>query len=149
MDIQTQCLHNEVNKGIIKCRGVYSLWCKKHNISYNKMLVFYTIREYGFCTQKQICDNYLLPRQTMNNVITNMCNEGLLEVSNLKSKGKEKAFVLTDKGIEYSKEVIESLNNMEERATEIMGREKISEMIKLVFEYDLAIARALEEIENE
>ena len=36
-----------INCAIIKFRGVYSLWSKKHGISYNEMLVFYTIRDQG------------------------------------------------------------------------------------------------------
>ena len=42
------------------------------------MLVLYTIREFGFCTQKQICDSYLLPRQTVNHVISEMKKDGIL-----------------------------------------------------------------------
>ena len=61
---------NDINRAIIKARGIYSEWSARHGISYHEMLVLYTIREFGFCTQKQICDSYLLPRQTMNNVIT-------------------------------------------------------------------------------
>ena len=46
-------LINKLNKEIIKLRGTYSLWSGLHHISYNEMLVLYTIREYGFCTQKR------------------------------------------------------------------------------------------------
>lgn len=37
-----------------------------YNISYNEMLVFYILREFDFCTQKQIYDSYMLPRQAIN-----------------------------------------------------------------------------------
>ncbi len=145
MDYSVQQLHNNVNKAIIKCRGVYSAWSKKHNISYNRMLVIYTIREYGYCCQKQMCDNYLLPRQTMNNVITAMRNEGLLSVSDAYTKGREKAFVLTPKGIEYSKPFLDSINTFEQTAAEKMGIEKILAMTELVMEYDRVLAESLEE----
>ena len=36
-----------------------------YNISYNEMLVLYTLCEFDFCTQKQIYDGYMLPRQAM------------------------------------------------------------------------------------
>lgn len=52
---------NDINRAIIKARGIYSEWSARHGISYHEMLVLYTIREFGFCTQKQICDSYLLP----------------------------------------------------------------------------------------
>ena len=72
MEYKIQKLYDQVNQAIIRCRGVYSMWAKNNNVSYNRMLVLYTIREFGFCTQKQICDSYLLPRQTVNHVISEM-----------------------------------------------------------------------------
>ncbi len=147
-DKQIQQLHNELNKAIIKCRSVYSLWSKEHDISYNRMLVLYTIREYGFCTQKQICDSYLLPRQTINNTIAKMRNEGLLEISPQNSNGKEKAFVLTDKGSKYAKRLLKSLNDVEQRTVKMVGKEKIIAMTETVLEFDNALMKALEESAN-
>ena len=95
MDHEIQKLHDQVNQAIIRCRRVYSVWAKKNKVSYNRMLVLYTIREYGSCTQKQVCDSYMLPRQTVNHVITEMRKEGILAVSEEMSRGKEKALVLT------------------------------------------------------
>ena len=69
MGKKKQQLFDEVNRAIIKFRGTYSEWSTRHGISYNEMLVLYSIREAGYCTQKQICENYLLPKQTINNVI--------------------------------------------------------------------------------
>ena len=91
MDHEIQKLHDQVNQAIIRCRRVYSVWAKKNKVSYNRMLVLYTIREYGSCTQKQVCDSYMLPRQTVNHVITEMRKEGILAVSEEMSRGKEKA----------------------------------------------------------
>ena len=99
MEYKIQKLYDQVNQAIIRCRGVYSMWAKNNNVSYNRMLVLYTIREFGFCTQKQICDSYLLPRQTVNHVISEMKKDGILVTDPEKSTGKEKALVLTPNGI--------------------------------------------------
>ena len=86
MEYKIQKLYDQVNQAIIRCRGVYSMWAKNNNVSYNRMLVLYTIREFGFCTQKQICDSYLLPRQTVNHVISEMKKDGIL-VTDPEGKG--------------------------------------------------------------
>ena len=52
------------------------------------MLVFYTIRDCGYCTQKQMCEQYLLPRQTMNNIVSALCREGLLEEAPAAREGR-------------------------------------------------------------
>lgn len=78
MDSQSQQLHNKVNHTIVKCRGLCSQWAKRIGVNYIRMLLFYTVRDYGYCTQKQMCDQYLLPRQTMHNIVSALCREGLL-----------------------------------------------------------------------
>ena len=145
MDHEIQKLHDQVTQAIIRCRRVYSMWAKENNVSYNRMLVLYTIREYGFCTQKQVCDSYLLPRQTINHVIAEMKKEGILEINKEKCTGKEKAFVLTKSGEEYSEKLLHSLSIMEERAVKQLGEERIRTMTKLFMEYDQLLEDSLEE----
>lgn len=145
MEQKTKELWAQINRAIIKFRGVYVAWSKKHEISYNEMLVFYTIRDNGFCTQKYICDSYLLPRQTMNHVFANLCAAGIIEESAAYGSGREKAFVLTDKGKTYAEPLIASLNRIEETAIERMGAKRIQAMTELVREFDLALNTALEE----
>lgn len=146
MDNKTQQMHNRVNHAIIKCRGVYSQWAKRRGVNYNRMLVFYTIRDYGYCTQKQMCDQYLLPRQTMNNIVTALCREGLLTEDPARRQGREKIYILTEAGADYSARHLASLNAVEERAAQIFGTERIGMMADLVMEYDRALADALEEL---
>lgn len=122
MEYKIQKLYDQVNQAIIRCRGVYSMWAKNNNVSYNRMLVLYTIREFGSCTQKQICDSYLLPRQTVNHVISEMKKDGILVADPEKSTGKEKALVLTPEGERYSEKLLYSLSRMEERAAKPSGR---------------------------
>ncbi len=145
MDYEVQKLHDRVNQAIIRCRRVYSMWAKEHKVSYNRMLVLYMIREYGFCTQKQVCDSYLLPPQTVNHVIKEMRKEGILELSVEKSHGKEKALVLTKGGEMYSEKLLYSLSIVEEKAAERLGAEKIKQMTELFMEYDQVMEEVLEE----
>lgn len=136
-------LINELNKEIIKLRGIYSLWSGLHNISYNEMLVLYTVREYGFCTQKQVCDNYLLPRQTINNVITRMRKDDILRPEPNLNTGREKAFVLTEYGQEYAGKFMDSLSEMEVQAVSLTGTQKMEELLLLLSEHSQALQSAM------
>jgi len=109
------------------------------------MLVIYTIREFGFCTQKQICDSYLLPRQTMNNVITRMRKDALLEYSSAHSIGREKAFVLSEKGAGYIAPLLASLEGMEAGALELLGGERLAMLTELLSNYNKALCTVMEE----
>jgi len=121
------------------------MWSSVHGISYNEMLVFYTIREQGFCIQKQICENYLLPRQTINHVIAGLRENGLLQYSEEHSKGREKAFVLSAKGRDYAEPFLASLEAVESRALEKLGTDKLHTLTALLLEYDQALGDALDE----
>ena len=138
-------LLNGINRAIIKFRGLYSRWSNEHSISYHEMLVLYTIREHGFCTQKQICDRYLLPKQTINHVIAVLRKEGILQYDESHGRGREKAFVLSEKGREYAAPFLASLDTVENRALELLGKDKLQTLTGLLLEYDNALQTALEE----
>ncbi len=137
-------LLNEINQAIIKFRGSYSRWSAAQGIRYNEMLVLYTIRDQGYCTQKQICDSYLLPPQTINHVISTMRRDGLLCQSPGQGTGREKAFVLTEKGQAYARPFLASLEQGESAALNRMGHEKLAALAHLLQEYDQALQEALE-----
>lgn len=145
MDKESLNLINSINRGIIKCRGVYSSWSRVHGVSYHEMLVLHTLREYGYCTQKQVCDSYILPKQTIHNVISAMRREGILVYDEENSRGREKAFVLSDKGREYAADFLSSLDAVENRALEALGKEKLGKLTELLLEFDSALNTALEE----
>lgn len=145
MEKNKQKLFDNVNRAIIKFRAIYFEWSRRHNISYHEMLVLYTIRENGYCTQKQICDNYLLPKQTIHNIISNMRENGILIYDKSLSVSREKVFVLSEKGREYAAPFLESLDLVESGAMEILGKEKLNKLIGLLLEYDMALNKALNE----
>lgn len=145
MDGETRNLLAAVNCAVIQYRGLYAAWSKEHGISYNEMLVLYTIGEQGFCTQKQICDSYLLPRQTMNHVILDLKGRGLLEVSPEHSVGREKAFVLTRAGEIYAAPLLRSLNEIEQKTVERLGQEHIRALVDRLLAYDRTLQQAMEE----
>lgn len=145
MDQESLKLLTEINRGIIQFRGLYAAWARDRGISYHELLVLYTIRDQGFCTQKQICSSYLLPRQTMNHVILEMRERGLLELSPEHCTGREKAFVLSEQGRQYAAPLLESLNALELQTLNEIGRDRIRAMIQAVFSYDHALKKAMKE----
>lgn len=143
MDQESLKLLSEINRAIIHFRGLYAAWAKEHGISYHELLVLYTIREQGFCTQKQICDSYLLPRQTMNHVFLDLRKRGLLELNSEHCVGREKAFVLSPQGEQYAQPLIAALNQVELEALETFGKPALQAMIGDVLSYAQALETAM------
>lgn len=147
MDQGSLKLLAEINRAIIQFRGLYAAWSKEHGISYHELLVLYTIRDQGFCTQKQICDSYLLPRQTMNHVMLDLRKRGLLELSPEHCTGREKAFVLSEEGKRYAGPLLEALNRMELQTLEAVGTQNIRALVQAVLTYDEALEHAMKACE--
>lgn len=147
MDRESLKLLADINRAVIQFRGLYAAWSKEHGISYHELLVLYTIRDQGFCTQKQICDSYLLPRQTMNHVILDLRKRGLLELSPKHCIGREKAFVLSKQGKRYAQPLLEALDRMEMQALEAFGTQNMQAMVQAVLSYDKALEHAMKACE--
>lgn len=145
MDAASLKLLAELNCAVIQFRGLYAAWAKRHGISYNEMLVYYTIRDQGYCTQKQLCDSYLLPRQTINHVMLDLRARGLLALSPDHCTGREKAFVLTPWGREYAAPLLASLDKIEEQAIRRFGGQRMHEMAQTLLDYDSALQSAMEQ----
>ena len=145
MDKQSLALLSGINSAIIKFRGIYSLWSGAHGIGYHEMLVLYTIREQGYCTQKQICESYLLPKQTIHNVITALRSAGMLAIDEAHSHGREKAFALTSDGEKWAAPLLTSLDEVEGRALHLMGADKLAMLTSLLLDYDIALTQAMDE----
>ena len=82
----------------------------------------------------------------MNNVITGMRENGLLELSPENSIGREKAFVLTETGEAYAQPLLESMNRFEEQAVTLLGVEKLAVLTALMLEYDQALGQAMQDV---
>ncbi len=145
MDAKSLALLGGINSAIIKFRGLYSQWSSAHGIGYHEMLVLYSVREQGFCTQKQLCESYLLPKQTIHNVISAMRACGMLEIDEAHSRGREKAFALTDAGRAWAAPLLKSLDAVESRALALMGADNLARLTDLLLTYDHALTTAMDE----
>lgn len=144
MPAQTYAPLAEANQAIVKFRGAYARWSALHHLRYHELLVLDTIRTTGFCTQKMVSDRYLLPRQTVHNVISGMRERGLLQISRGHCTGREKAFVLTEAGRSYAAPLLADLTAVERAAAEQLGAEKLQAMAGMLTEFHQALDRAME-----
>lgn len=148
MTKKKQFTMDDINQGIIQYRSSYARWAKSHHISYNELLVFYTFREYGYCTQKMICDSYLLPRQTINHTFFTLRNNGWIILDETITRGKEKVFILTPLGKERMEAIMNPLNQIEREVLLDMGEEKVQQLLQLLSSLDEGLSKNMKNIEK-
>ena len=116
---------------------------KKYDVNYHEMVLMYHLYRNGDCTQKQLCDYYLLPKQTVNNIVMAMKGAGNIDWYFTATNKKEKVLTITEKGMDYISSLVLSMNSTEETIKNIMGAEKMSTLVELLGEYNSIIKASI------
>ena len=133
----------DINMSVNQIRGSLVQMAKKYGINYHEMVLMYHLYRNGDCTQKQICDYYLLPKQTVNNIVMAMTEQGNISWYFTPTNKKEKVLTITDKGLKYISNLVLSMNNTEDMIKSVLGEEKITAMVELLTEYNNIIKASI------
>lgn len=83
-------IFNETNKA-------YNELASKVGLSYNQMVILYYLQSHNNVTQKNIVNDILIPKQTINTILNNWINAGYISFENKLTK-KNKVILLTEYG---------------------------------------------------
>ena len=110
--------------------SLYNRWANKHNINNVRLFVLYTLDRNESLTQKRISLYTGLAKQTVSSVIQALKKEDIIILlPSINSDKREKLVVLTDKGKQYCKELLTPLYVVEERTFELMGEDRVKQMV--------------------
>ena len=140
MTQSTQALLSSVNLSINKIRGAYTAWAKANGVNYHELLLLYFMLDHPQCTQKQVCELYLLPKQTINNVVIRLKDAGYLNLLPDADHQREKLLELTAAGQQYAGNILTPLLTVEERILCRIGEEGIRQMADTAGRYGALLA---------
>lgn len=140
---------NEIRRLMItvnQVEGLYYSAAKILGIKENTLTLLYALDDGKSHSQKQICDEWFIPRTTINTVVKECVNAGYITLMNEK-RSKEKKVVITSKGRMYAQSVLQNIylaeqNAMAETLTEftpdfIAAMRKFVEFLQNNFEQQL------------
>jgi DNA-binding MarR family transcriptional regulator len=104
--------------GLDKLNRVYEDYARSVNIPYTTLYILTLITLMEECTQKTICERTLLPKQTVNNVITAFYRQGIVELKEMSADRRNKTIHLTREGQKFSDGVIPPILKAEYEAME-------------------------------
>lgn len=133
MDLREQI--KLVNTALSGTADLYRIWAKKCGVNYNALLVLYTLNDYRVCTQKQICQWWALPKQTVHSILLDFERDGYLTITTNADNKRERLISFTEKGEAFSQEILSKLHRMEENAMERLGAERRRQLIECNMEY--------------
>lgn len=122
---------------------IYEDYARKVGISYNSLYILNAIQQTKDCTQKQICEKTLLPKQTVNNVITAFYKSGYIELQEFQENRRIKTIHLTDKGEQYAATLIPHIHQADKFAMESLTEEQQDILLSLMDKYVSAFRKEM------
>lgn len=134
-----------VNIALSGTLDLYRIWAKKHQLNYNALVILYTLNDYKECTQKQICDWWALPKQTVHGILLDFEKKGYITITANTENKRERLISFTKNGEIFASSILDKLHKMEENAMNKLGEEKRMQLIESNTKYYELLK---EEVEN-
>lgn len=131
--------------------SLYEDWAKKKGFSYYELLIIISILEMEEnCTQKNICRQWFLPKQTVNTILQNFLKKEWILFKVSETDKRNKIIAVTEKGRPYIEKIGMELQNHEYNVWEKLGEKKGKAIIENTILYNKFFREmSLEEVNNE
>ena len=114
---EKDCRIRQIMISVNRIDGVYYQWARQTGLKENMLSLLYALSDGKSYTQKQICDQWLIPKTTINTVVKECVDKGYIVLWG-EPHTKEKAITLTGSGKRYTDSVLQSLKYIENKAYE-------------------------------
>lgn len=98
--------------------GLYYRAAKKLGIKDNTLALLYALDDGQPHSQKQICEEWLIPKTTINTIVKELAGQGYLTLL-IEEHTREKTISLTPKGRKYAADILQRLYQMEQEAVHL------------------------------
>lgn len=118
-------LLREYNQIIKETDAVYSSLARRSGLSDCAFWLMYAIRDTtGKCTQKSICFQWTICKQTLNSALKGLENRGLIVLVSDHEDKKSKQIQLTEQGVHFAEKYIDIVFELEQETLRQMSPEE-------------------------
>lgn len=129
--METYDFMRNLGERVNKVNALYYKWAKLNGMTYNRLAVLYVAYKNDLCSQKHICLEWTLPKQTVNTTCKELQQESyILQIKNENNK-REICISLTEKGRKFAKPIVEKLLAIESKVIGHIGSENAKEFLRL------------------
>lgn len=109
--------------------GLYYQVARKLGVKDNTLAIFYALDDGKPHSQKQLCEEWLIPKTTINTIVKELVAQGYLTL-HIEKHSREKAISLTAEGRAYAGELLQKLYLMENEAIQNTLRSHSADFIQ-------------------
>lgn len=114
---------------------LYEKWAKKQGVNNYVSRIMYMLYLSGVNRQKETVENYGMPKQTVNTVITELQKKGYIILIPDENDKRSKIIKLTQEGINYANKIVTPLLDCEIRVLKKMGTQRVEMLIDTMNQY--------------
>lgn len=112
---------------------VYHKIATYYNLSDSSLWILYVLyQKKEGCTQKELCTDWYMSKQTINSSIKYLQNEGYILLNYEENNKKFKRIVMTEKGLELANRTVKKVVEIENRVFENIDEKEISIVINFL-----------------
>lgn len=129
---------DRLGKHISEMDDLLDSWVKKLGVSYNHFAVLYSLSnaENGQCTQKQICEEWYVPKQTVFNICKEYREKGWIDFFESQSDKRERIMRLTESGKQQAEPIYQATITLFEQIFHVFGKQKAAQLFTLIDEFN-------------
>ena len=132
MEINTT---EKINLAIVRANKAYSEWDRKNHMPDYMGVILYELLIRKKLTQKELVALSDLPKQSINKGVRHLQDLGYVELIQDEKDKRKKYCSFTKKGKEYAQEKMLPLMELETEVSNLMGKEKMSQLATLACEW--------------
>ncbi len=130
--------------------GLYDFGAKWNGVKVNTLYLLYAVDDGEPHTQKSICDDWLIPRTTLNTIIKECKAAGYVTLEPVPGRKRDLYIRLTEQGKAFADETLAPIYEAEQKAIDRMTRERGLDFISDLEQFGLYLREAFEGVaENE
>lgn len=128
---------DRLGKHITEMDDMLERWMEKLGVGYNHFAVLYELAnaKNGQCTQKMICDEWYLPKQTVFNICKEYREKGWIEFFESPNDKRERIMRLTEAGKQQAEPIYQATITLFDQAFKAFGKQKTAQLFALMREF--------------
>lgn len=126
-----------------KMDRAYERYAKSCGMTYSSLALLQLIWESQPCTQKDICEVTMLPKQTVNTVVMSFYKQGFLEMLEQSEDRRHKSIILSERGKDIAAQILPKIKDAETASMEQFTEEEQSTFFRLLERFSTAFCDKL------
>ncbi len=121
----------------------YESYAKSFGMTYSSLAMLEYIWDNQPCTQKQLCEITMLPKQTVNTIIMSFVRQGYIQMLELPEDRRVKTMSLSDAGRKFANTVLPKIKNAEDQSISRFTEEEKRTFFKLLEKFAASFSEEL------